>query len=217
MKIISVTGLSIPEIKVVRFARFCDHRGYFTETFRKSDIIHNPELSSLRDAAFVQGNQSFSKKGVMRGLHFQWNPYMGKLVRTIEGHMMDLVLDIRKGSKAFGKIIAYDMPAVQGNDSDEWIWIPPGFAHGNFFLADTIIEYLCTGEYSQGCEAGISPIAGDIDWSLCDAGLKHLFDEASKTAVMSDKDKNGLTVTAWSGDKRSGNFIFEELKMEGLS
>ena len=107
----------------------------------------------------MQANQSLSEKGVMRGMHFQWNPYMGKLVRTISGHMVDMVLDIRIDSPTFGKMIAYDMPASDENDYDEWIWVPPGFAHGNFFSEKTIIEYMCTGQYSPGCEACISPFS----------------------------------------------------------
>ena len=95
---------------------------------------------------------------------------MGKLVRTIRGHMIDVVLDIRKGSPTYGKIIAHDMPVQGDEDYAEWIWVPPGFAHGNTFPADTVIEYLCSGEYSPGNEAGISPVADDLDWSLCEPG-----------------------------------------------
>ena len=99
---------------------------------------------------------------------------MGKLVRTLSGRMVDMILDIRKGSTTFGKIIAYDMPSEHEADYNEWIWVPPGFAHGNFFTEDSTIEYFCSGEYSPGCEAGISPLAADIDWSLCEGSLKEL-------------------------------------------
>jgi dTDP-4-dehydrorhamnose 3,5-epimerase len=146
----------------------------------------------------------------VRGLHFQWNPYMGKLVRTLHGHMVDLVLDIRKGSPSFGRAIAYDMPSHFGEDSNEWIWVPPGFAHGNVFLEDTSIEYFCSGEYSPGNEAGISPLAGDIDWSLCDPGLRETFhDIASSSSLITDKDRDGLSVSAWKRDERSENFIYD--------
>ena len=96
LRIISIKCLAIPEIKIVAFERFRDSRGYFTETFRKSDLRSHPEAAFLRGVDFVQGNESFSKSGVVRGLHFQWNPYMGKLVRTLRGRMIDLVLDIPK-------------------------------------------------------------------------------------------------------------------------
>jgi len=208
MKIIEVKSLAIEAIKVIRFARFADHRGYFTEPFRKSDLLNHPETDSLKNVEFVQANESFSKQAVIRGLHFQWNPYMGKLVRTIKGRMVDIVLDIRKGSPTLGSIIAYDMPDNPAASSSEWIWVPPGFAHGNFFPVESTIEYFCSGEYSPNCEAGISPLANDIDWSLCDKTLKQEFDDmVSGAPLISDKDKNGLSMAAWLADKRSENFL----------
>jgi len=212
MKILSINKLEVEAIKVIKFARFCDHRGYFTEHYRKSDFANHPDMDFMRDVEFVQFNESCSQEGTVRGLHFQWNPYMGKLVRTLSGRMVDMVLDIRKGSPTFGKIILYDMHANNGNDYSEWIWVPPGFAHGNFFTENTLIEYFCSGEYSPECEAGISPLAEDIDWSLCDRELKKLFDDIAHTTVLiTDKDKNGFTVEAWKNDKRSDNFIYGKL------
>lgn len=211
MKIIEIKELAFKEIKIIRFARFNDHRGYFTEPYRKSDFANQLGLEALKNIQFVQCNESFSVAQTIRGLHFQWNPYMGKLVRTVSGHMVDMVLDIRKGSPNFGKIIAYDMPTDKMNNYNEWIWVPPGFAHGNFFLADSQIEYFCSGEYSPNCEAGISPLAVDIDWSLCDENAKKIFKSfAQKTKFISDKDKNGLSVNAWAKDKRSENFIYAQ-------
>jgi len=212
MKILNVKQLEIPEIKVIRFARFCDQRGYFTEHFRKSDFQSNPLTSLMEGVEFVQANESFSRTGTVRGLHFQWNPYMGKLVRTLYGHMVDLILDIRKGSPSFGKAIAYDMPSDMSGDFNEWIWVPPGFAHGNMFLEDTSIEYFCSGEYSPGNEAGISPLAEDIDWSLCDQNLRETFhDVASRTSLITDKDRDGLSVSAWKQDQRSETFTYAGL------
>jgi dTDP-4-dehydrorhamnose 3,5-epimerase len=211
VKILAVNQLEIPEIKTIRFARFCDQRGYFTEHFRQSDLQTNPLTSFLEGVEFVQTNESFSKARTVRGLHFQWDPYMGKLVRTLHGHMVDLILDIRRGSPNFGKAIAYDMPSNRSEDFNEWIWAPPGFAHGNVFLEDTSIEYFCSGEYSPGNEAGISPLAEDIDWSLCDQNLRETFREiASRTPLITDKDKNGLSVSTWERDERSRNFIYAE-------
>lgn len=125
MKICRVKALRIEEIKIVRFARFCDSRGYFTEHYRKSDFLNHADMGFMKDVEFVQCNESFSKKGTVRGLHFQWNPYMGKLVRTLSGRMVDMVLDIRKGSPTFGKIILYDIPTEPKADFNEWIWVPP--------------------------------------------------------------------------------------------
>jgi len=212
MKLLKVEALQIEAIKVIRFVRFRDNRGYFTEHYRKSDFLKHPDMDFIKDVKFVQANESYSKRGTIRGLHFQWNPCMGKLVRTLAGRMIDMVLDIRKGSPTFGKIILYDMPADNTADYAEWIWVPPGFAHGNFFTEDSMIEYFCSGEYSPGCEAGISPLAGDIDWTLCDPDLKQLFDGiAASTSLISDKDRDGMTVNAWNSDNRSSNFIYGSL------
>jgi dTDP-4-dehydrorhamnose 3,5-epimerase len=212
LKIISVQPFTFPEIQIIRFARFCDHRGYFSEHFRKSDFRDHPLLGFMKNVEFLQTNESFSKTGTIRGLHLQWNPYMGKMVRTVQGHMIDLILDIRKGSPNFGKIIAYDMPSNRGQEHNEWIWIPPGFAHGNFFREDSQIEYFCSGEYSPGCEAGISPLARDIDWSLCDPHLRKQFQQMAQVPVLiTDKDKNGLSVAAWEKDERSNHFILGKM------
>lgn len=209
MKILNVKQLEIAEIKVIRFARFRDQRGYFTEHFRKSGFQANPLTPFMEGVEFVQTNESFSRTGTIRGLHFQWNPYMGKLVRTLHGHMVDLILDIRKGSPSFGKAIAYDMPSDTSAEFNEWIWVPPGFAHGNMFLEDTSIEYFCSGEYSPGCEAGISPLAADIDWSLCDQDLRETFhDVVTGTPLITDKDRNALSVSMWAEDERSENFVY---------
>jgi dTDP-4-dehydrorhamnose 3,5-epimerase len=212
MKLLEVKTLAIEDVKVVKFARFCDHRGYFTEHYRRSDFKNTSALDFMGGAEFVQANESYSRKGTIRGLHFQWNPYMGKLVRTLSGRMVDMALDIRKRSPTFGKIVLHDMPANRDADCYEWIWVPPGFAHGNFFPEDTLIEYFCTGEYKPDCEAGISPLADDIDWTLCDQNLKRLFDEIVTSGVlMSEKDKKGLLVNAWEEDERSNNFIHGKL------
>ncbi len=137
---------------------------------------------------------------------------MGKLVRTVTGRMIDIVLDIRKDSPTFGNIILYDMPANHKGDYHEWIWVPPGFAHGNFFTENSMIEYFCSGEYSPGCEACISPLAKDIDWGLCDSELKKLFDSiAPSTNLITDKDKNGSSVNEWNRNEHSGHFIYGKL------
>jgi dTDP-4-dehydrorhamnose 3,5-epimerase len=211
VKIVEVSSLAIPDVKTIRYQRFVDHRGYFTEQFRQSDF-DGEATPFLHGVRWQQANESFSRMGTIRGMHFQWNPYMGKLVRTIRGHMVDLVLDIRKGSPNYGQAIAYDMP-VRGDEAyGEWIWVPPGFAHGNVFPEDTVIEYFCSGEYSPGCEAGISPLAPDIDWSAGDPMLRDLFHEiAQTTSLITDKDRNGLTLAAWTADPRSDNFIYADL------
>jgi dTDP-4-dehydrorhamnose 3,5-epimerase len=208
MKLLEISSLAIPEIKIIRFARFHDSRGYFTEHFRRSDF--EKALPFFNEISFRQSNESFSQPGVIRGLHFQWNPYMGKLVRTISGHMVDLVLDLRKGSPTFGAIIAHDMPVTPDCEYSEWIWVPKGFAHGNFYLKQSMIEYFCSGEYNPECEAGISPLAADLDWSLCDPELKQRFaDVVRQGALLSDKDKNAHSLASWLRTSDSDQFRWQ--------
>lgn len=211
MKILNISKLQIPEVVVIRYKRFTDHRGYFTEHFRKSDLIDKSGIASLKGQGFLQANESYSHKGTFRGLHFQWNPGMGKLVRAVTGSLIDFALDIRKNSPTLGKIIGYGLNAEKESDCSEWIWVPPGFAHGILLIEDSLVEYFCTGEYNPECEAGISPFSDDIDWSICGEQLKNKFDDiAPGTEFISDKDKNGLSLKDWLNDRRSDNFIFKE-------
>lgn len=210
MKILSVSPLAFDEVKLIRFARFSDHRGYFTEPFRRSDLDTHPELGFLRGVPLPQVNESVSRPGVVRGLHFQWDPGMGKLVRTLHGRMVDIFMDIRLGSPTFGKIAMHDMKSTSAMDYGEWIWIPPGFAHGNFFTEETRIEYFCSAEYKPACEAGISPLAPDFDWSLCDQALKSEFERILAGApLISDKDRHAPSLAGWKVDSRSGHFVYD--------
>lgn len=212
MKIVAVRALAIPAVRVIRFERFRDERGYFTEPYRLSDLEADPATSFLAGVTFPQSNESYSRAGVVRGLHFQWSPYMGKLVRTVHGRMVDLALDIRLGSPTFGSIVGYDMPSSPEDGMSEWIWVPPGFAHGNFFTEETLIEYFCSGEYSPGNEAAVSPLAGDLDWSLCAAGLRDEFHALVESgATLSEKDRNAGSLAEWEADPRSATFRYSEL------
>lgn len=208
MKIMDIKSAIFPEIKVIKFGRFPDERGYFTELYKKSDF---EKIDFLKNVTFKQNNGSFSKTGVVRGLHFQWVPYMNKLVRTIDGHMVDLFLDIRLNSPTFGKIGLYDMNAKPELDYSEWIWVPVGFAHGSVFLDDTIIEYYCTSEYSPKTEASILPMAPDIDWSLTDPNLKKTIEKVLANPNISEKDKNGFSLEKWTKDGRSKNFLYGQV------
>ena len=210
MKILEVRSLEIPEIRIIRFGRYRDHRGFFAEHFRKSDILSHPDLNFLSGVDFFQCNESYSWPGTVRGLHFQWNPYMGKLVRTLSGCMTDLVLDVRKGSPTFGKIICYELAGRCDADFCEWIWVPPGFAHGNFFLEPTHIEYFCTGEYNPACESAISPLAPDIDWSLSAPQYREQFNKIiSNGALITDKDKNAHSLASWLASPDSDQFVYQ--------
>jgi len=204
MKIKSISEQQIPGVKLINFDRFTDHRGYFAETYRSSDFINND--LNLFPKGIMQSNESFSKKNVLRGLHFQWNPNMGKLVRTIAGHMVDLVLDLRQGSPTQGNIMAFDMPATASDSASSWIWVPEGCAHGNFFLEDSYIEYYCSASYNGACEAGISPFASDIDWSICDPKLKNLFFDLKDSFITTSKDVNGHSLSSWLKTADAANF-----------
>lgn len=209
MKDLKVKTLALPEIKTVVFGRFKDERGYFTETYRQTDF---KGLDFMQGVRFTQCNEAVSQKGVVRGLHFQFDPYMGKLVRTLRGHMVDLVLDIRKGSPTFGKIILHDMLADSEKDADEWIWIPPGFAHGNFYPENSAIEYFCTGQYSPNGEVAISPLSEEIDWSLADQKLKKAFDQLmADKPLISEKDKQSMNLSQWQSDPRIEKFVYGQV------
>lgn len=206
VKIVDVSDLALLGVRVLRYEKFIDERGYFAETFRIADVSKAEILGNFK---LEQSNESYSKKNVTRGLHFQWNPYMGKLVRTLSGHMVDIVCDIRSGSPTLGKTIFYDMPETHQQNWGEWIWVPPGFAHGNFFLEDTHIEYFCTGTYNPECERSISPYSRDLDFSLADKKLLSKFDDLRQgDCLVSEKDKAGLSFADWEKDPNFNQFRF---------
>ena len=203
MKIDSIVDLPLSGIKLIKYCHFKDSRGFFTESYNFSQFN---EHNLLDGNQVVQINESHSQKNVIRGLHFQWNPYMGKLVRTVSGRMIDLVLDLRPNSSTFKKILAVDMPYNPDSGLNTWIWVPPGFAHGNFFPEETRIEYLCTGMYNQDCETGINPFSDDIDWSICDSNIKSMFDSLKNRFIISDKDKELESIEKWLGSNNGSVF-----------
>ncbi len=208
MKILNIKSTVFPEIKVIKFARFMDERGFFTEIYRKSDF---EKIDFLKNQEFVQCNISSSKKGAIRGLHLQWNPYLDKLIRVVDGIMVDLFLDVRLNSPTFGKIGIYELSNYKSSEFDEWIWIPAGFAHGSVFKKETIIEYFCTSEYSSENEASIYPMASDIDWSLVDPSVKKTLEEFGKNnKLMSEKDQKGYTLAQWQKKEESKKFIYTD-------
>jgi dTDP-4-dehydrorhamnose 3,5-epimerase len=204
MKINNIHEPAIKGVKVIHFERFMDKRGYFSETFRAGDFIAN-ELDIFPNG-ILQTNESYSRRNVLRGLHFQWNNPMGKLVRTISGHMVDLILDLRIGSPTQGQIMAFNMPIAAHQNESSWIWVPEGCAHGNFFLEDSYIEYYCSASYNGDCEAGVSPFATDIDWSICDPKLKNLFYDLKDSFITTSKDINGHSLSSWLKTADSANF-----------
>ena len=128
---------------------FADERGYFMETYRES------WMDSLQDFSgnFVQDNQSLSHYGTIRGLHFQEGEHaQAKLIRVVKGTILDVVVDIRKGSKTYGHHIAVELSSANHHQ----LWIPKGFAHGFLALQEkTIVVYKCAGKYKKNYEKTI--------------------------------------------------------------
>jgi len=154
-----VEKLAIPDLLVITPTRFDDNRGFFLETYKKSDFTQ----MGIPDE-FTQDNCSLSQKGVIRGLHFQLEPAaQGKLLRALSGAIYEVAVDIRKGSPTFGKWTG----ALLSGEKASTLWIPPGFAAGMVTLEDqSQLAYKTTTEYSKPHERGIlwnDPEIG-IEW-----------------------------------------------------
>jgi len=141
---------------------FGDKRGYFFESF--NEVKFNSLINSK--VAFVQDNESFSSKGVLRGLHYQLGEHaQAKLVRVIKGAVLDVAVDIRANSKTFGQHVAVEL----SEDNKKQLFVPRGFAHGFIVLSDTaIFSYKCDNYYNKESEGGIIYNDKDlnIDWKL---------------------------------------------------
>ncbi|MCF2442468.1 dTDP-4-dehydrorhamnose 3,5-epimerase [Dyadobacter sp. CY345] len=139
---------------------FQDDRGFFFESYNE-EVFEKLGLPTN----FVQDNQSFSIKGVVRGLHFQNAPFaQGKLVRVISGRVLDVAVDIRPDSPTFGKHEVFELRS----DTNNMAYIPEGFAHGFVALEDSVFSYKCTNVYNKGAESGLlwnDPELG-IDWGV---------------------------------------------------
>ena len=137
-----------------------DDRGYFLETY------HTERFQSLGiNQTFVQVNQSFSRRGVLRGLHFQHPPHQqGKLISVISGKVLDVAVDLRPGSATYG----HHVKVVVDSERHNLVYVPEGFAHGFVALEDTIFSYQCTNLYHQVADSGIRWNDPDlsIDWEL---------------------------------------------------
>ena len=160
-----IEGLLVIKPKV-----FGDDRGYFFESWSKDAFAKNG-----LDFDFVQDNQSLSRKGVLRGLHFQNPPYeQGKLVRVTKGRVLDVAVDIRKESQTYGQHFAIEL----SEENKMLLWIPLGFAHGFITLEDdTIFTYKCTGVYNAASE-------GSLLWNDADLNIDWRID----LPLVSDKD-----------------------------
>ena len=155
------TKTSIDGIVIIDPNVFGDHRGYFLESYNEKEF-----KEVIFKVSFVQDNESKSSKGVLRGLHFQKPPFeQSKLVRCIEGKVLDVAVDIRKGSPTYGKWVAY----ILSDENHHQLFIPPGFAHGFCVLSDYAdFEYKCTDLYNPDFEVGLlwSDTDLNIDWPI---------------------------------------------------
>ena len=172
----------IKDLIVIEPTVFGDNRGFFMESYSKKDFS---EIGM--DVEFVQDNHSKSKKGVLRGLHFQTKHVQGKLVRVTAGAVLDVAVDLRKNSPTFGEHYLVELTA----DNKKMFYIPPGFAHGFLTLEDnTEFQYKCTDYYAPEFDSGVLWNDSDIgiDWNSEKYGL------SAEEILLSDKDKKQQTL-----------------------
>lgn len=155
----------IKDVILVEPRSFSDDRGFFFENYKKSEFDKNGILYD-----FVQDNTSRSEKGVIRGMHFQAPPHeQGKLVRAILGEILDVAIDIRKGSPTYGQWVS----DVLSSENKKMLWVPPGFAHGFLTLTEALVHYKVTKEYNKDSEGGLIWNDSDINvkWPLMNPNL----------------------------------------------
>jgi len=186
-----IESVHMDEVVVIVPEAFEDARGYFMETFR-SDKFEDLGLPK----EFVQDNQSRSKKGVIRGLHFQWDLPMGKLMRVVMGSAFLVAVDIRKGSPTLGEWCGVEASA----ENRRQVWAPSGFARGLCVTSDFAeIEYRCTALYNRQGESGIrfdDPQIG-IQWP-----------NVGKF-ILSDRDRNAQSLAEWLASPQARSFTYE--------
>lgn len=165
-----------------------DPRGYFYESFPRAI---NEELGEV----FCQDNISFSRKGVVRGLHYQWDKPMGKLVQTISGKIIDYIVDIRHGSPSFGKCWKFEL----SEENKNLLWVPPGYAHGFEAIEDSYVMYKCSAYYNKGGESAINILDPELNLDL---------QIRDTCAIMSEKDRVAQRFSDYSNDPK---FFYEEI------
>ena len=175
---LSLIDTAFPDVKLIALPVFADERGYFLESFRTERYRGLPG----QNGPFVQDNFSHSKRGVLRGLHFQHPGGQGKLVRVVQGEIYDVTVDVRAGSPTFGRWQALTL----GGGEARQLWVPPGYAHGFLVLSEqALVEYKCTAYYepeNEACLCWNDPELG-IDWPCGEP-------------VLSGKDRRGETLQA---------------------
>ncbi len=173
-KVMEIIKTEIEGVVIIKPRVFEDARGYFYESYNKKEFDEK-----VAPTDFVQDNQSKSSRGVMRGLHFQCPPFaQAKLVRCVEGKVLDVAVDIRKGSPTYGKHVAVELSA----ENKLQFFIPRGFAHGFVVLSEeAVFQYKCDNYYAPEADGGVSILDASlgIDWRI-----------ATEEALLSEKDKH---------------------------
>ncbi len=186
---ITVESTAIPDVRVVVAEAYQDSRGFFSEVYRQDQF----EALGL-PSRFVQLNHSGSVKNVVRGLHFQWQPPMGKLMRVVRGTAWLVAVDIRKRSPTLGRWVGLEA----SGENRKQLWAPEGFARGFCVLSDFAeIQYLCTGVYNSGAESGIL-------WNDREIGIDWPVDRP----VLSEKDLRARTFSQWLAAPESDHFTY---------
>ena len=169
---------SIKDVYIIEPTVFGDERGYFMETYHAGEF-----KESGLNVTFVQDNQSKSKRGVLRGLHFQYTNPQGKLVRVIKGEVFDVAVDLRKDSPTYGKWEG----VILSEDNKKQFYVPEGFAHGFLVLSEVAeFTYKCTDFYDPSDEGGIL-------WNDLDIGIEWPIGDVDEV-LLSDKDKQWKTL-----------------------
>ena len=185
----TVERTAIPEVLIVRPRLFPDERGWFAEVAR-TDVF--ADLGLGLPTTFAQVNQSRSERGVVRGLHFQWDPPQGKLMRVVSGRAFMVAVDIRPGSPTLGRYVSLEASA----DEPVLFWAPASFARGFCVLSDVAeIEYFCTAPYNPAAESGIR-------WDDPEIGIEWPVDEP----LLSAKDAEAGSLDVWLARPEAARF-----------
>ena len=191
---ITIETTPLRDLLIIRHAVHQDHRGFFMEVFRQDQFA-----AAGLPTQFVQFNHSRSTQGVLRGLHFQWEPPVSKMMRVIHGTAFLVAVDIRKGSPTRGKWFGIELSAQDQTQ----LWAPPGFARGFAVLSDEAeIQYFCTGIYNPHCESGILWQDPDINIQWPRAIL------ANTGPTLSAKDQTAQTWQQWLQRPESELFVY---------
>lgn len=175
----------LPDVWIIEPVVYTDKRGYFMETYKRTDFDQH-----IGNIDFIQDNESCSSKGILRGLHYQLAPYsQAKLVRVIEGTVLDVAVDLRRGSPTFGKSVSIELSA----DNKRQLFIPRGFAHGFYVMSEkTIFTYKVDNLYMPAYERGIRYDDPDIqvEWQIRTDDIVQTSEKDALLPVLRDAEIN---------------------------